>query len=71
MGIIGGRPNQALYFFGYAGDEILYFDPHICQKSGCVGNKETLAEIEIDETYHKRSPGKMAFVHMDPSSELF
>lgn len=23
LGIIGGRPNQALYFFGYVGDDIL------------------------------------------------
>ena len=67
VGIIGGRPNQALYFFGYADDEILFLDPHTCQRSGSVGNKETQAEIEIDETYHQRSAGKMAFSAMDPS----
>lgn len=67
MGIIGGRPNQALYFFGYLDDDILYHDPHVCQRSGSVGRKQTPAEIELDETYHKRSPGRMAFTSMDPS----
>lgn len=68
MGIIGGRPNQALYFFGYVGDDqILYLDPHTCQKSGSIGNKETQSEIETDETYHQRYAGRMAFTSMDPS----
>lgn len=68
MGIIGGRPNQALYFFGCVGDDqILYLDPHSCQKSGSVGNKETPGEIEMDETFHQRFAGRMAFTSMDPS----
>lgn len=67
LGIIGGRPNQALYFFGYVGNDILYLDPHTCQRSGSVGSKETQAEIEIDETYHQRSAGRLAFTSMDPS----
>lgn len=67
MGIIGGRPNQALYFFGHVGDDILYLDPHTCQRSGSVGDKETQAEIEMDETFHQRSAGRMAFTSMDPS----
>lgn len=67
MGIIGGRPNQALYFFGHVGDDILYLDPHTCQRSGSVGSKETPAEIEMDETFHQRSAGRMTFTSMDPS----
>lgn len=67
MGIIGGRPNQALYFFGFVDDDILYLDPHTCQKSGSIGNKETQAEIEVDETYHQRTAGRLAFTSMDPS----
>ena len=68
MGIIGGRPNQALYFFGCVGDEhILYLDPHTCQRSGGVGNKDTTGEIEMDETFHQRFAGRMAFTSMDPS----
>lgn len=64
---MGGKPNQALYFIGYVNDEILYLDPHSTQRSGSVGNKETLEEIELDETYHQRSCGRMTFNSMDPS----
>lgn len=67
LGIIGGRPNQALYFLGYVNDEILYLDPHSTQRSGSVGNKETIDEIEVDETYHQRFCGRMRFDSMDPS----
>lgn len=68
LGIIGGRPNQALYFIGYVGDDILYLDPHtVTQRSGSVGRKEEPAEIEMDETYHQRFAGRMAFASMDPS----
>lgn len=67
MGIIGGRPNQALYFIGHVGEDILYFDPHTCQRSGSIGSKETQAEVEMDETFHQRSAGRMPFTSMDPS----
>jgi cysteine protease ATG4 len=67
MGIMGGKPNQALYFIGYVNDEILYLDPHSTQRSGSVGNKETIEEIELDETYHQKFCGRMTFSSMDPS----
>lgn len=67
MGIIGGRPNQALFFIGHVGEDILYFDPHTCQRSGSIGSKETQSEIEMDETFHQRSAGRMPFTSMDPS----
>lgn len=67
LGIIGGRPNQALYFIGYVDDDILYLDPHTCQRSGSVGSKESQTEIEMDETYHHRFAGRMTFASMDPS----
>lgn len=71
VGFIGGKPNQALYFFGYVENEsscdILYLDPHTCQKSGSVGNKETQSEIEMDESYHSRNGRRMSFSSMDPS----
>lgn len=54
LGLVGGRPNQALYFIGYVGNEALYLDPHTTQKSGKVGDKLTTIEIETDETYHQK-----------------
>ena len=31
LGVIGGRPNHALYMMGYVGDEVIYLDPHVTQ----------------------------------------
>lgn len=36
IGVIGGKPNQALYLIGCVGDEVIYLDPHTTQKSGLV-----------------------------------
>ena len=29
VGILGGRPNRAIYFVGYRGDTLLGLDPHV------------------------------------------
>lgn len=67
LGIIGGRPNQALYFIGYVGDEALYLDPHTCQRSGSINSKEQQSEVEMDETFHQKHAGRINFTSMDPS----
>ncbi|KAL1491174.1 hypothetical protein ABEB36_011814 [Hypothenemus hampei] len=67
LGIIGGRPNSALYFIGYVDNELLYFDPHTTQRVGFVGNKETQEEIAMDSTYHCRYTFRMNISNMDPS----
>jgi len=28
VGILGGRPNQALYYVGHQDDELIFLDPH-------------------------------------------
>ena len=28
VGIMGGRPNKALYFVGHEGDNLIFLDPH-------------------------------------------
>lgn len=68
--MIGGRPNQALYFIGYVGDEALYLDPHTTQKSGSVGSKSNESEIEMDETFHNKFALRIPFSAMDPSSAV-
>lgn len=68
--MVGGRPNQALYFIGYVGDEALYLDPHTTQKCGSVGDKTSPSEIELDETYHQKYAARINFKNMDPSLAL-
>lgn len=70
VGMVGGRPNQALYFIGYVGEEALYLDPHTTQKSGSVGDKTTASETELDETYHQKYAARINFKNMDPSLAL-
>lgn len=70
VGMVGGRPNQALYFIGYVGDEALYLDPHTTQKSGSVGDKSSPIEMELDETYHQKHAARINFKTMDPSIAL-
>uniref|UniRef100_A0A0K8TP81 Cysteine protease n=1 Tax=Tabanus bromius TaxID=304241 RepID=A0A0K8TP81_TABBR len=70
VGMIGGRPNQALYFIGYAEDEAIYLDPHTTQRSGSVGDKSQEGEVEIDETYHQKYASRISFRQMDPSLAL-
>lgn len=67
VGMIGGRPNQALYFMGYVGDEALFLDPHTTQISGTVGQKLEEDEIQMDATYHQKYAMRINFKQMDPS----
>lgn len=67
VGMIGGRPNQALYFLGYVGEEALFLDPHTTQNSGTVGHKLEEEEIQMDETYHRKYAMRINFRHIDPS----
>ncbi|KAH8412095.1 hypothetical protein KR222_010862 [Zaprionus bogoriensis] len=66
-GMIGGRPNQALYFLGYVDDEVLYLDPHTTQRAGSVGDKQTPEEHELDASYHQKHAARLSFSAMDPS----
>lgn len=66
-GMIGGRPNQALYFIGYVDDEVLFLDPHTTQRSGAVGQKTSADESDFDETFHHKYAGRINFQQMDPS----
>lgn len=67
LGVIGGKPNLALYFIGCVGNEVIYLDPHTTQRAGFVNNKENESEIEIDLSYHCKYASRMNINSMDPS----
>ncbi|XP_045766178.1 cysteine protease ATG4B [Maniola jurtina] len=67
IGVIGGKPNQALYLIGCVGDEAVYLDPHTTQRSGLVENKMTDEQKEMDCTYHCKYASRIPMLSMDPS----
>lgn len=67
IGVIGGKPNQALYLIGYVGEEVIYLDPHTTQRSGLIENKTTDEQKEMDCTYHCRYASRIPMLEMDPS----
>lgn len=80
LGIIGGRPNHALYLIGYTEDEIIYLDPHSTQQYVDFDkiDKETDERCQSDDqkyattdtSYHCASPEKMSIDKLDPSLAL-
>ncbi|KAK9743572.1 Peptidase family C54 [Popillia japonica] len=67
LGVIGGKPNLALYFIGCVDNEVIYLDPHTTQRVGSMENKETEDQIELDQTYHCKRAARMNILAMDPS----
>ncbi|XP_046657433.1 cysteine protease ATG4B-like [Daphnia pulicaria] len=62
IGMIGGKPSQALYFIGYVGDDVVFLDPHLTQ------NAIDLDEDEFDDSsYHPATCARISFQSMDPS----
>lgn len=62
VGIAGGRPSSSLYFIGYEGNELIYFDPHTPQPSYQPNSSKTFYE-----TCHTTSFGKLLISGLDPS----
>ncbi|XP_018332804.1 cysteine protease ATG4B isoform X2 [Agrilus planipennis] len=67
LGIIGGKPNLALYFIGCVGNEVIFLDPHTTQRCGFVETKETDEQMEMDSTYHCKHASRINILSMDPS----
>ncbi|XP_063529788.1 cysteine protease ATG4B [Cydia strobilella] len=67
IGVIGGKPNQALYLIGCVADEVIYLDPHTTQRSGLVETKITDDQKEMDCSYHCKYASRIPMLTMDPS----
>ncbi|XP_060688441.1 cysteine protease ATG4A isoform X1 [Hemiscyllium ocellatum] len=67
LGVLGGKPNNAYYFIGFLGDELIYLDPHTTQAA-----VDTEDDGSVDDySYHcQRIPHRMKITHLDPSVAL-
>lgn len=85
LGIIGGRPNHALYLIGYTQDDIVYLDPHNTQRhidfdqpnQASLESQDTFpgwmsgnSVGSIDASYHCDCVEKMPLEKLDPSLAL-
>ncbi|CAG0893606.1 unnamed protein product [Darwinula stevensoni] len=73
LGIIGGRPNHALYFIGYSGDSLIYLDPHTTQPAASISLDNGLITSELmvlDSSFHCFDLLTMAAANIDPSLAL-
>ncbi|KAF6215200.1 hypothetical protein GE061_009952 [Apolygus lucorum] len=70
VGIIGGKPNHALYFIGCVGDEMIYLDPHTTQPFVPIGSKSNEQERKADCSYHCSHARALPVLQMDPSVAL-
>ncbi|MBO8695554.1 cysteine protease ATG4, partial [Staphylococcus aureus] len=67
LGVIGGRPNHALYFIGFVGTDVIFLDPHTTQQIGMLPNKDIETEHKIDHSYHCQQINRLPILNMDPS----
>ncbi|XP_076306730.1 cysteine protease ATG4B-like isoform X1 [Tachypleus tridentatus] len=65
LGIIGGRPNHALYFIGVIGNEVVFLDPHTTQPATVLDT-----DSPSDESYHCCYASRMDVSQLDPSIAL-
>ncbi|KAI1700664.1 peptidase family c54 domain-containing protein [Ditylenchus destructor] len=61
-GILGGRPNHAVYFYGCAGDKLIYLDPHTCQEVVELRNTSSKYPEPFSATSPTSDPEQMEFV---------
>jgi len=70
LGVIGGRPNHALYLLGTVDEEVVYLDPHTTQPATPEQVEEEEVQEEEDQSYHCPRPGRIAIEALDPSLSL-
>ena len=70
LGIIGGRPNHALYFVGFCRNDLIYLDPHTTQPMTDLDEFSGSESFCDDLSYHCRSACRMDISQLDPSVSL-
>ncbi|XP_064933996.1 cysteine protease ATG4A isoform X2 [Columba livia] len=67
LGALGGKPNNAYYFIGFLGNELIYLDPHTTQS---FVDSEENGTVD-DESFHcQQAPHRMKIMNLDPSVAL-
>lgn len=71
LGVIGGKPNHALYFIGCVGDEAIFLDPHTTQPVASLPEEKSYFALDrlegADNSYHCTSASRIHILGMDPS----
>lgn len=67
VGVIGGKPNHALYFIGCVGNDVIFLDPHTTQQIGFINNKDEDHEKKTDCSFHCQQASRLHILNMDPS----
>ncbi|VDM18114.1 unnamed protein product [Hydatigera taeniaeformis] len=71
VGVIGGRPNHALWLIGSVGDdEVLCLDPHTTQAAAILGEPATGSgneDASLDGSFHCTNPLRLPLRCLDPS----
>uniref|UniRef100_A0A8C8RCN5 Cysteine protease n=1 Tax=Pelusios castaneus TaxID=367368 RepID=A0A8C8RCN5_9SAUR len=67
LGALGGKPNNAYYFIGFLGNELIYLDPHTTQ---IFVDMEENGMVD-DQSFHcQQAPHRMKIMNLDPSVAL-
>ncbi|KAM6057127.1 cysteine protease ATG4A isoform 1-T1 [Theristicus caerulescens] len=67
LGALGGKPNNAYYFIGFLGNELIYLDPHTTQT---FVDSEENGTVD-DQSFHcQHAPHRMKIMNLDPSVAL-
>ncbi|XP_025022363.1 cysteine protease ATG4A isoform X3 [Python bivittatus] len=67
LGALGGKPNNAYYFIGFLGNELIYLDPHTTQVFVDSDENGTVD----DHSFHcQQAPHRMKIMNLDPSVAL-
>lgn len=69
VGVLGGRPNHAVWLIGCVGDNIICLDPHTTQPARRLGQPSPGSDnsSSLDGSYHCTTPVSLPFARLDPS----